>query len=64
MEWVRILFDTRIAVGSMQFPIAVQQKLMRHADIRTTMNIYGSVVSDEMEVANAKVEGLALRAAN
>jgi len=30
------------AVGT---PIAVQQKLMRHADIRTTMNIYGDVWS-------------------
>ena len=28
------------AVGA---PIAVQQKLMRHADIRTTMNVYGDV---------------------
>ena len=45
-------------------PIAVQQKLMRHADIRTTMNIYGSVVTDEMEVASAKVAGLALRMTN
>jgi hypothetical protein len=26
----------------------VQQKLMRHADIRTTMNLYGDVVTDEM----------------
>ncbi len=33
------------AVGT---PIAVQQKLMRHADIRTTMNTYGEVVTDEM----------------
>jgi hypothetical protein len=37
---------------------------MRHADIRTTLNIYGSVVTDEMEVANAKVAGMALKAAN
>ena len=36
------------AVGT---PIAVQQKLMRHADIRTTMNIYGDVVTDEMSQA-------------
>ena len=35
--------------------IAVQQKLMRHADIRTTMNIYGDVVTDEMSQAHAKV---------
>ena len=26
--------------------IAVQQKLMRHSDIRTTMNIYGDIVTD------------------
>jgi integrase len=45
------------AVGT---PIAVQQKLMRHADIRTTLNVYGDVVTDEMAQAAAKVAGLAL----
>ena len=30
-------------------PIGVQQKLMRHADIRTTMNIYGDAVTEEMD---------------
>jgi reverse transcriptase-like protein len=45
------------AVGT---PIAVQQKLMRHSDIRTTMNIYGDVVTDEMAHAHSKVVGLAL----
>jgi hypothetical protein len=33
---------------------------MRHADIRTTMNKYGDVVTDEMDVASEKVAGLAL----
>ena len=33
---------------------------MRHADIRTTMNIYGDVVTDEMAQAASKVAGLAL----
>jgi integrase len=41
-------------------PIAVQQKLMRHADIRTTMNIYGDVYDDQMAQAHSKVVGLAL----
>jgi integrase len=41
-------------------PIAVQQKLMRHSDIRTTMNLYGDVVTDEMAQAHSKVVGLAL----
>ena len=45
------------AVGT---PIAVQQKLMRHADIRTTMNIYGDVVTDEMSAASGKIADLAL----
>lgn len=40
--------------------IAVQQKLMRHTDIRTTLNIYGDVVTDEMAEAQGKVAGLAL----
>ncbi|HWR13529.1 MAG TPA: site-specific integrase [Terriglobales bacterium] len=39
--------------------IAVQQKLMRHTDIRTTMK-YGDVVTDEMEQAHKKVVGLAM----
>ena len=45
------------AVGT---PIAVQQKLMRHADIRTTMNIYGDVVTSQESEAHSKVVGLAL----
>jgi len=45
------------AVGT---PIAVQQKLMRHASITTTMNVYGDVVTDEMAEAHSKVVHLAL----
>jgi integrase len=40
--------------------VAVQQKLMRHSDIRTTLNIYGDVVTDEMAQANSIVAGMAL----
>ena len=43
------------AVGN---PVAVQQKMMRHADIRTTFNIYGDVVTDEMTTASSKVAQL------
>ena len=45
------------AVGT---SVAVQQKLMRHASITTTMDIYGDVVTDEMARAASKVAGLAL----
>ena len=37
----------------------IQQKMMRHADIRTTFNIYGDVITDEMTTAGAKVAQLA-----
>jgi integrase len=37
------------AVGT---AIAVQQKLMRHSDIRTTLNVYDDVVTDEMAQAH------------
>jgi len=43
--------------------IAVQQKLMRHADIRTTFNTYGDVVTDEMSEAQGKVVSFALNRA-
>ena len=46
------------AVGT---TIAVQQKMMRHTDIRTTMNIYGDVVTDEMTTASSKVARLAFQ---
>jgi integrase len=49
------------AVGT---SIAVQQKLMRHADIRTTMNVYGDVVTNEMELAHSKVVRMALAPVN
>jgi integrase len=46
------------AVGT---SVAVQQKCMRHRDIRTTMNIYGDVVTDEMATAGIKVAQLAFQ---
>lgn len=46
------------AVGT---SIAVQQKMMRHTDIRTTMNVYGDIVTDEMNTASGKVARLAFQ---
>jgi integrase len=45
------------AVGT---SVEVQQKLMRHSDVRTTTNVYGDVVTDEMAQASGKVAALAL----
>lgn len=44
--------------------VAVQQKLMRHGDIRTTMNVYGDVVTNEMQEAHSRVVHMALQRAN
>jgi integrase len=41
-------------------PIGVQQKLMRHAQVSTTMNIYGNALMTSKRDANSKVVGLAL----
>jgi integrase len=49
------------AVGT---PIATQQRLMRHTDIRTTMNVYGDVVTNEMATAHSKVVQMVLPKAN
>jgi integrase len=40
--------------------IAIQQKLMRHTDIRTTMNVYGDVITDEEAQAHTKVVRMAV----
>jgi len=45
------------AVGT---ALTVQQRLMRHSDIQTTLNIYGDVVTGEMQEASSKVASLAL----
>lgn len=50
----------RTWLDSVGTPVGVQQRLMRHADIRTTMNIYGDAVTQDMTDAHGKVVGLAL----
>jgi integrase len=47
-------------LDSVGTPLGVQQKLMRHADIRTTMNVYGDAATADMAEAHRKIVGLAL----
>jgi integrase len=44
-------------------PVGVQQKLMRHAQVSTTMNVYGNALMDAKREANSKVVRKALRSA-
>ena len=50
----------RTWLDSVGTPVGVQQKLMRHSDIRTTMNIYGDAVTDDIREATQKVARMAL----
>jgi integrase len=50
----------RTWLGSVGTPVGVQQRLMRHADVRTTMNIYGDAVTADMADAHGKIVELAL----
>jgi integrase len=47
-------------LDSVGTPVGVQQRLMRHADIRTTMNIYGDAVTEDMRSAQEKIVRLAI----
>jgi integrase len=40
----------------------VQQELMRHASIQTTMNVYGAAMSETKRQANSAVVKLAIKA--
>jgi len=40
--------------------LKVQQELLRHPDIRTTMNIYTQAVPDAMREANSRVVEMVL----
>ena len=44
-------------------PMKVQQELMRHASIQTTMNVYGQVPTNTKRQANSKVVQLVLKPA-
>ncbi len=46
---------------SLQVDLKVQQELLRHSDIRTTMNIYTQAVPDAMREANSPVVEMVLR---
>jgi integrase len=42
-------------------PMSVQQQLMRHASIHTTMNVYGQAMPDTKRAANSKIVQMVLR---
>ena len=51
----------RMWIDAIGTPVGVQQKLMRHSDIRITMNICGDAATEDMRGAHSKIVGLALK---
>jgi len=47
-------------LGASNTPIAIIKDLMRHADVKTTMNVYGNAMPEPMRRANSKVVQMAL----
>ncbi|MGZ4831683.1 MAG: tyrosine-type recombinase/integrase [Terriglobales bacterium] len=45
-------------------PMTVQMNLMRHSDIRTTLNLYGDAIPETLRAAHGKVVRMALKTAN
>jgi integrase len=49
----------RTWLDSVGTPVGVQQRLMRHASITTTMDLYGDAATSDMRIAHEKVVKLA-----
>lgn len=62
--WHDLRHTYRTLLDETGAPISVQQALMRHADIGTTMNIYGDSVAESQRKANSKVVSLLLSKKN
>ena len=55
----RLPAHVSLVAGRRGNPGSRAAKMMRHSDIRTTFNIYGDVVTDEMTTAGVRVAKLA-----
>lgn len=63
LGWHAFRHSYRSWMDEVGVPIAIQQKLMRHSDIRTTMNVYGDVLPDTLREGNRKVVSMVLKTA-
>ena len=61
LGWHDFRHTYRAWMGQNQTPLTVQKDLMRHADIKTTMNVYGAAMADDMREANSKIVRLAIQ---
>jgi integrase len=60
LGWHAFRHSYRSLLDASGAPIGVQQKLMRHAQVSTTMNIYGNALMESKRAANGKVVQMVL----
>jgi integrase len=53
--WHTFRHTYRSLLDETEAPVRVQQKLMRHSNVATTMNVYGSASLKAKQQANSKV---------
>lgn len=58
--WHTFRHTSRTLLDETGAPMKVQQELMRHSDIRTTMNVYGKAMDESKRAAHGKVVRLVL----
>jgi integrase len=58
MGWHTFRHSYRSWLDETGAPMKVQQELMRHASIQTTMNVYGRAMTETKRRANSQVVGL------
>ena len=61
LGWHTFRHTYRSLLDATGAPIGVQQKLMRHAQVSTTMDVYGNALMDSKREANSRVVSLLLR---
>jgi integrase len=61
LGWHTFRHSYRAWLNSVGATPGVQKDLMRHSDIRTTLNVYGHSLTEEMRETHSKVVGLVLR---
>ena len=61
LGWHNFRHTYRSLLDASGAPIGVQQKLMRHAQVATTMDIYGNALMESKREANSKVVQMVLK---
>jgi integrase len=61
LSWHTFRHTYRTWLDEVGTPMGIMQKLMRHSDICTTMNVYGGAMQESLRTANSKVVEIAFR---